>query len=111
MHLEYIARSCLYRWAGHASVEAPRFGRAAGLELPVDLARLEIQRHYFPTGIGRGALVRSSVRLAPIVGYSVSDRAVSVMAVSVLAVPVPRVLMLTMFVSGGLVMRVRHDYL
>jgi hypothetical protein len=33
------------------------------------------------------------------------------MAVSVLAVPVPRVLMLTMFVSGGLVMRVRHEYL
>ncbi|HEU6453581.1 MAG TPA: hypothetical protein VFT57_19340, partial [Gemmatimonadaceae bacterium] len=73
--------------------------------------RLEIDSDYFPSRVRLSALVRTGVRRAPIARCFVRDGAVSVMAVTVLAVPVPRMLMLTMLVSGGLVMRVRHGYL
>jgi hypothetical protein len=108
LYLENVSHACLERGPGYAPVESPRSGNVPGLELPLDLARLEIDSDYGPSRIGLGSLVCAGVLRAPIGRRPVYDWTVGVMLVTVMVVAVPCVLMLAMRIRGWLMRKVWH---
>jgi hypothetical protein len=105
--LEDVADARLDRRAGDLAVEAPRPRRAAGPELPVHLAGVELDGDDLPPGRGLGRVERVGVRRAPVRRRPVHHGTGRVLAV--LAVSTVRAV--TVRVGGGVVRMVFHRVL